>query len=414
MIRNTVRILATLGFLTAAPAAAQPVRPEELPGWSIAPGFQTLAVYEDNLLVTPGVPTKGPYTRLTPSIETRYRGPLGFFTAEYSFDSEVHPARLRALDNLLARQVGAITFASKPSARSSISGLARYIATERPEELLEPTGLVASERRTKGLQANFNADHKVSETWQTRFGYALTLDDFGQATEIRPGARDILHSIGTAMAMQKSEKMTLAFEYTGKVLNGEGRTVKTVTTGLFWSNTAAIRWTDLVTPHITIEMMAGPRVSQAVPAVIDAATTTPAVWEYRPEVRASVSYRNKDQRLSIAYARSQELGYGAAGFIDTESVELKATRSLGRRLQVAGRGAVYENTLAGLHAQSYRLEATGRYMLTPWMSVDGVFSYRYQDRSLALSDLVVTSFDRSRTRNRTAVGVTIRRPIRME
>ena len=52
--------------------------------------------------------------------------------------------------------------------------------------------------------------------------------------------------------------------------------------------------------------------------------------------------------------------------------------------------------------------------MSPWLSLDGVFSYRYQDRALALSDLTVTSVAKSRKRTRAAFGITIQRPIRME
>src|SRR5581483_2827654 len=52
-------------MLIAAPAGAQALlRPEELPGWSIVPAFQVLAVYEDNLLITPAPTTQGPFARV--------------------------------------------------------------------------------------------------------------------------------------------------------------------------------------------------------------------------------------------------------------------------------------------------------------------------------------------------------------
>ena len=97
------------------------------------------------------------------------------------------------------------------------------------------------------------------------------------------------------------------------------------------------------------ELMAGPRVSQTVPPVIQS-TATPIAWERQPDLRASLSYKNRDQLWAIAVGRTQALGFGASGFIDTESVEVRAGRSIGRRLQLSARSGGYRNTLAGLHA----------------------------------------------------------------
>lgn len=409
------RLAAVMIVLAAAPAAAQsPQRLEDLPGWSILPSFQTLAVYEDNLLVTAGPATKGPFARMTPSLESRYRGPLGFFHAGYSFDSERHGPDLKVLDDVFARQVAAMSFESKPSERSFVSGRARYMSTRRPEEVLDETGLVASERRTTGFVASLATEQKTTENTRATFGYTLTVDDFGQATEVRPGARSLLNVATAGYALQKSERTSFGVEYIGKLLTGEERTFRTVTDGLFWAHSVGARWTLSITPHLTASLLAGPRLAQTLPDVIDVTATTPPVWERQPEVRASLTYRDRGEQLSIAYGRSQELGYGASGFIDTESFELRASRVVARRLQLSARPGYYRNRLAGERANSYRIDSTVHYLLSPWLSLDGVLSYRYQDRALALSDLTVTSVGKSRKRTRAALGVTIQRPIRME
>jgi hypothetical protein len=415
VIRHATLALVAVGLLlTAAPAGAQPVPlAADLPGWSIVPGFQTIGLYEDNLLITAGAATKGPFLRLTPSLETRYRGPRGFFTLEYSFDSEVHSRRLRALDDLLAKQLGILTFESKTSEKSVISGHAQYMSTQRPEELLEPSGLIASERRTTRFLANLATERKISETAHANVGYTLTADDFGQATEFRPGARNILHTVNTATAVQKSKRTTFAVEYAGKLLVGDERTFKTVTRGTFWAHSVGLRWTQMLAPFVTADVIAGPRLAQTLPDVINASTST-VEWELQPEILASLTFRRNEERFSVAYGRTLTLGFGASGFIETESLEGRASQIFARRLRIAARPGVYRNTLANLHALNYRLEFVARYLISSWISLDGVYSYRFQDRALALADLTVTSVDRSRTRSRTALGLTIRRPIRME
>jgi hypothetical protein len=410
--RLSAGVVALIVFASAPAAAQSFLRPEDLSGWSVVPVFQMLGVYEDNLLVA-GPTTQGPFARVTPSLDTRYRGPLGSFHVGYSFDSERHGRDLAILDDVFARQVGIMSFESKPAERTTISGHARYMSTRRPEEVLEDTGLVVDVRRTTGVVANIAAERKTSEASRTNIGYTLTVDDFGQATEARPGARSVLHAATAAFTLQKSERASVGVEYTGKLLNGEERTFRAVTEGLFWAHSLAVRWTLALTPHATLSLTAGPRFAQTVPAVIDTPTAA-TVWDRQPEARASLTYRDKDRQLSIAYGRTQEIGFGASGFIDTESLEARASRVLGRRLEFSARPGVYRNTLAGQRANSYRLETVTHYFITTFLSVDGVFSYRYQDRALALSDLTITTVAASRKRTRAAVGLTIQRPIRVE
>ena len=416
MIRcATLALVAACLVLAAAPTGAQPVpRPEDLPGWSIVPGFQTIGLYEDNLLITAGAATKGPFLRLTPSLETRYRGPRGFFTLEYSFDSEVHSRRLKALDDLLAKQLGILTFESKTSEKSVISGHAQYMSTQRPEELLEPSGLIASERRTTRFLTNLATERRLSEASHANVGYTISVDDFGQATEFRPGASSVLQTVSTAAAVQKSQRTKLAVEYNGKLLVGDERTFKTVTRGTFWAHSVGLRWTQTLAPFVTADVIAGPRLAQTLPDVINASTSMPVEWELQPEILASLTFRRNEERFSVAYGRTLTLGFGASGFIETESLEGRASQIFARRLRITARPGVYRNTLANLHALNYRLEFGARYLISSWISLDGVYSYRFQDRALALADLTVTSVDRSRTRSRTALGLTIRRPIRME
>lgn len=404
-----------LVFAFADASYAQPlIRPEEIGGWSVVPGLQVLAVHEDNLLVTAAPTTQGPFARVTPSLETDYRGPLGFFHAGYSFDSERHPSDLQLLNDAFARQAAVLTFDSKPSERSSISGGARYLATRRPEEVLDATGLIANVRHTVGFLANIAADQHVSESLTARVAYNLVFDDFGQPTIQLPGAQSVLHAASVSIARQKTPRTTLAIEYTAKLVTGELRTTTVVTDGLFWAHAVTARWTRAWTPRLTLSLSAGPRIAQTAPSVISATSRTPTAWDRQPEVHASLSYRNAGRRMTIAYGRSQELGYAASGFIDTESFEANASRIFRGRLEIGVRPGVYRNTLANERANSYRVDALGHYALSPWLSVDASFSSRYQDRALVLSDLTVTSVARARRLNRAAIGLTIRRPLRME
>lgn len=409
-----VMLTCAIAVLTGASAFAQSEPPPgDLPGWSITPGIQTTGLYEDNVLFTAGPTTAGTFMRVTPSMETRYRGPLGFFDAGYAFDREVHRQQTLVSD-ILARQLGVLSFESRPKERTTLSGRAQYVSTLRPEDVLETTGLVASERRTISFLSSLTADHNISEATRATIGYTLMVDDYGQASGARPGARTVLHSVTSALAFQKAERTTLAVEHNAKLLVGEERTLSVVTRGLFWANSLDLRWAFSLTPHLTMVAKAGPRVAQTAPPTIDASRATPTRWQVQTDALAGLMYRRPDLRGSLEYGRSQTLGFGASGFIDTESFEVRGGWLVARRVQLTGRAAVYRNTLAGLHANSDRLEATASYLLSNWVSLDGIFSYRHQDGALALADFAVTSLTKSRTRNRFAFGVTVRPSIHIK
>jgi hypothetical protein len=158
----------------------------------------------------------------------------------------------------------------------------------------------------------------------------------------------------------------------------------------------------------------GPRLAQTAPPTIDVSRPTPTRWEAQTDALASLTYRRPNQTATIEYGRVQTFGFGASGFIDTESFELRGGWLVAHQVQLTARAAVYRNALAGLHANSDRLEATASYLLSNWVSLDGIFSYRHQDGALALTDFAVTSLNKSRTRNRFAFGVTVRPSIHIK
>jgi hypothetical protein len=396
----------------AAPARAQIVRPEDLPGWTLVPSVQTIGLYEDNVILN-AAPADGTFIRMTPSIEARYRGPLGFFSAGYSLDREVHSDTLRGLDDL-ARQVGLVSFEAKATERTSLFGTANFLTTERPEEVFDAANLITSIRRTTRLLGSLGVDHAITPTWRLNSAYLINVDDFGDATTIRSGARTIFDRLTTAIVRQKSERTSFAIEHNVRNVVGEERTLRSVTRGVFWSNSLTGRWSRLLAPHLTATVAGGPRLTQVTPAIITPSERTPTEWEWQPELFASLVYKRNEQRLAVEYSRTQTLGYGASGFIDTEGVEARSSWVIARRLRLTVRPGVYRNSLADQHAESYRFDTYASYLVSSWMSLDAVISYKHQDRALALADFIVSSVARSRTRNRIAFGVTLRRAIKLE
>lgn len=400
-------------LMVAAPAGAQTVIvPDDVPGWSLVPSVQTIVLYEDNVILGSG-PASGTFLRVTPAFETRYRGPLGFFNAGYSLDREKHPEDLKGLADL-SRQLALVSFEAKTAERTTLSGMANYLTTVRPEEVLDAANLITSIRRVRRFSGNLGVAHTLTPKWRLNVAYTPTLDDYGAATVARPGAGTFLNTLATSVTLQKTERTSLGVEHTVKNLVGEERTFLTLTRGVFWSNSLTARWSRRMSPHVTASISAGPRLSQLVPSVITPSAETPTEWAWQPEVLATLSYRKNDQRFAFSYGRTQTLGFGASGFVDTESFEGRGAWLLARRLRLTVRPGIYRNTLAGERANSYRLDTFASYALADWASLDGLVSYKHQDRALALSDFEVISIPRDRTRKRVAFGVTFHRALRLD
>jgi hypothetical protein len=287
------------------------------------------------------------------------------------------------------------------------------MSTRRPEEVLDQSGLVAAHRRTTSFLGNATLGYSLAPQSDLKIAYSGSVDDFGRATALRPGARNILNTLSVGVSTKVTPRTTLGLDYTGKFLVGDEFGVEVNTHGLFWAHSAGLRWARSLSPHVTASIFAGPRLAQVVPAEISRSEATPVLWELKPEVLASIVYRSPIRMVSLSYARSQFLGVGASGLVDTESVELTAGAAAGSRLRFSLRPAVYRNSLAGMEANSYRLDGTVDVRLTPWSTLNAVYGYRHQDRALALADFVVTAAARARTRTRLVVGMTIRRPIGM-
>jgi hypothetical protein len=150
------------------------------------------------------------------------------------------------------------------------------------------------------------------------------------------------------------------------------------------------------------------------PEVINPTGRTPFDWEAAPEVLASLTYRTTAQRLSVSYARSAFLGLGASGFIDTESLEARATLTLAHRLSVSVRPAMYRNSLSTLQSKGHRVDGTALFEVSRWMTLEAAYLFKRQDRGLSLVDFDVDSRGRSRTRSSIILGATVRKPIRVK
>jgi hypothetical protein len=307
-----------------------------------------------------------------------------------------------------------VTFDAGPHPRSTLFARARYISTRRPEEFVDDAGLVLTHRRSTNYVVEASVSHDLTPRTRGRLAYTFNFDDYGSL----PAGRGITsrvaeHAAVGEIVLSHSDRTTVGFETSGKVMVGEDETSRAIARGVFWAGTAGARWSHFITPDLTMVLMAGPRVSLALPESFAPSGRTPLDVELAPELLASVTYRRKEQRLSAAYVRSAYRGVGASGFINTESIEGRALALFRERLRVSARPVLYRNTLAGVRAVGHRIDSGAVFQLTHWMAIEATYLYKRQSRGLSLVDLDVATGRTQRVRNSVMVGVSMQRPLRM-
>jgi hypothetical protein len=399
---------------SAALAAAQPPPdPAELPGWWFVGSFQTAGAHERNTVGSGDSRTDDSFLRLTPTVETRFRDARRKLNLLYTFDSETHPAPLQALTDVLARQLATAAYDSSLGERTRFTGRAQYLATRRPDEVLEEVGLVPGRRRTLTYQGDAAIDHDLTPSVRLSVGYNVGFEDYGAPTEIRPGARTTMHSGRASVSLQHSPRTAWAIEYSGSFLNGEDLTLEERVRDTFTAHMVGLRLTRNLTPRLTLVLHGGPRLSEALASSGPPVANAQKVWDIRPDLLASLTYRKEERRFGVAYTRTQFRGLGAEGFINTESIELRAGYDSHRRLRLSARPGLYRNTRLNQRTLSYRLDVAAQYPIMQWLSIDAAYLLKRQDRPLFLDD-VSAGPGRERSRNSIVVGLTLRRPVRMD
>jgi hypothetical protein len=399
--------------VTAAPAVAQSVADAQ-PGFWVTPAVRTSVVREDNVIFSSDRRTGVTFLRVTPTIDVTFRSERSAVDVTYGFDSERHPDTYRQFNNPFARQAVGGAFESRVTPRLLLAGRARYISTVRPEEALEQTGLVAERRRTTAYAGDVGFDRDLTTRMRWHAGYALSGEDLGKPLDTRPSAKTMMQSLSTDVGFSVTPRTVLAAVYTGRLLFGDDIRVRATAHGEFVAHVVAARLTRTLTPSLTAVVLAGPRYSQGPPDLIPQQGPAPLETTLAPEVLASLTYRNRATRITGAYTRSQFIGYGAAGFVDTESLEVRAATLIGSRLQLSTRPTVYRNTLADVEALAYRADVAAGVRLTRWLRLDASYLYRHQNRTLTLADTVSPGPLRPRTRRTIFVGLTLSQAVRLD
>jgi hypothetical protein len=383
----------------------------EMPGWWFVPAVRTFGVHQDNVQLTDQSHEAGAFLRVTSMFGARYRVPRRTFQALYAFESEKYTRPLRVLDDVVAQQFARARY---ESGGGGLAAEGRYVTTTRPEDVLEPTGLVAAYRKTTAAAGTLTASRRISPRLNTSAAYAVNFEDYGEPTPSRPSARSLQHDFTAAVSLQRSPRTLVALEQSTRILIGDDLSTRSLVRGTFWDGHVAVRLTHNVTPRLKASVLAGPRVAQELPQVIKPLGFTPLEWKVVPELLVSLSYADVERTLAVSYRRSAFLGFGASGFIDTQTVDVRAGYIVARRLRLSARPAVYRNSLSGLPARSYRLDAGAAYDISRWAALEAIYLYKYQDRALSLIDFGARSPGQPKTRTTIMFGVALTRPVRVK
>jgi len=397
----------------AAPAAAQTIGDAQ-PGFWFTPAVRTSVVREDNVVFTDDKRTEATFLRVTPTVDVTLRNERTTVDLTYGFDSERHTADHAEFDNPFARHAGGGAFETRVTPRLLFTGRARYISTIRPEEAVDETGLVSERRRTNAYAGDFGFDRDLTPRLRWHGGYAISAEDYGKPLDTRPSARNRLQSVSTDIGFRITPRSRVDAVYTGRLLEGDDIRAKATAHGEFRSHVVAARFTQTLMPSLTAVVLAGPRYSEGPPDLLPRDGPAPLETTIDSEVLASLTFRRRGNRISGAYTRSQFIGYGAAGFVDTESLELRAATLIGPRVQVSARPTVFRNTLADVKARAYRADLAVGVRVTRFLRLDGSYLYRHQDRTLTLADTVTPGPLRPRTRRTIFVGLTLSHALRLD
>jgi hypothetical protein len=394
--------------LLGSPLNAQTL--EDVPppgGWYVIPTLQVGGASEDNLFFTSTDEIEARFLRLSPTIRSGYRGPRQWLDASYGFDSERY-TKLTALNDTFARQRGNLANKSRLGERLSLTVDASYLSTRRPEEIFEDTGLVGPRFQARDLEARAALSRNSTPRLTVAAEYTYSHQFLGGEAEIQPEARSALHTPAARVSYRVSDRTEATVSYALRYLRGEETLGDRRAEDEYVAHVLTPGLTHRLARRLVLSVAVGPRLSE-----YPAPEGEGKLRELAPE--ALITLRRQGARMSFvwSYTRTQFKGFGALGFIDTESLELKLTLRPRSRLRIQGQAGVYRNSLAASSAISYRVVGLARLWLGREVSLDGVYRFQTQDRPL-LAPPPAAGESQRRTRNAFAVGLTFGRTIRLD
>ena len=354
---TTVLTRRRLGGLTVAAAVMAPAPVAAQGTFHVRPAVVATQVHESNLFSTSFSRQEDFITRFTPEIESEYRSPRWTFTGRYLLDLERfanHPE----LSSADSRQHGTVLAGYRPTARVTIAGGAEYLTTRTPAELNIATGLSFTRARAERVAAHSSIVRQLSAVAAGTIEYAFTSDRLGG------GYESDTHSAVAALSRRVSARTMVSGRYRGQAF---AFATGGVSGPAVISHALGFGVTQSLTPHVSLTIDAGPRVTADV---------------VRPELSATIGWDRDPYILSLAYARTQGTAIGFAEPVDIESLHASAARTFWRSLAVRIATGVFRTGIDERRAEVYVLAAGVSQRVTNAFAVELAFDGAVQEGSL--------------------------------
>lgn len=296
------------------------------------PSMSISEVHESNLFSTATNRLQDFITRVTPAAETRYHSPLWTFSGRYALDVErfvQHPE----LSSAASRQHGTIALDYRPTPRVTITSGAEYLTTRTPAELIAATGLTFTRARARRTAARTTIARELNPVTAGTLEYAFTRDRLGL------GFGSDSHAGTASVVRRASSRTTLTGRYR---VNHFDFTRRDAARAVIMSHSVAVGISRALSPHVTLLVEAGPRLTGDV---------------VRPELTASIDWTREPLSVFVGYSRTQTTAIGLVEPLDTQSLQVSVARTLWRSLEVRITPGAYQSVMDGLRADVFVLGA---------------------------------------------------------
>jgi hypothetical protein len=266
-----------------------------MPAWGFAQGrpFGRLELaigegYEHNLFSSPasGNPQSDFVTRFGPFFEGGYTSPTTSLLAHYGVEAERYIEHTE-LDNNRARQDALVALRYRATPRMAVEIDGSYLDTQTPRELNEATLISAGRARAQRIRGHSGLAYDVNAVMTVTTDYTFARD------LIAGGMGTMTQTPRVGLSFHPAARTTFRTEYRFSRL-----TFRDGTRILSVASTGGLVRT--ITPSLTLEIDAGPRLSSG---------------QIRPELVAQLKRKLRRGEVTIAAFATEDTVYGQVGTV---------------------------------------------------------------------------------------------------
>jgi hypothetical protein len=352
------------------------------PGWGQAgvyakPWIAYGEEFDDNVFNSTQSRKSDVIARFTPGVEFGYRSEPFTLLASYDFDAEIF-AKNTKLTQPQARQRGGLHFEYRPTRIWTLGFTGEYLETERPQDLNVTTGISGARERSRGyfFLPTFAYRFNPLTSALARYTFShnertpdLTVDEIEAANETRNDEHEARVAFERDLTSKDKGSLTYGFRHFMSdgaqlaELSGDGKETSS-------SHFFSLGWIRELSALTTLSLRGGPRFSSG---------------EVAPEVEGALTRRFRRGEAAFIYGRTQNIAVGRSGPVETESYLGSLSYQFLSRFTVRANPAYYINDGEDTKIKVYRLDLSGVYSITPWLSLQGIYRFSFErERGQAL------------------------------